>query len=477
MKPKINGRNISVFFLLCLTALVGSCIVEESFKQSDFSTDQALAIEAEEWYRENIQSILSNNARSMQSNSLIDGDPLWNKAKTLNHKGRQIIEIPVRMRVSELFAGKGLEFRKRSNDYRLLLFKLKNGKFRPYLFKIELDSKDNNLQVKDFKDLNLTSIPSSFSGKYSFFSLDGRFVGSWEIQQGKQLRAQSFKQPKPSKAIGNENDRTSTIEYSCTVTTYTTYVQAGNGQPQIVEQYEVWDCVFTFMPETIAPPSSTDPDSGGEDPGCYEPHPDFEGFMIPCGSLDPECPCCHLPESQRAPCEADEPPCEDLPMKTMELASPGASGKNGGRYGMTRSNGKKFHDGLDIAAEPGTYVYSPFSGKISRIDSSFSPGEYREVSYGNFVTVESTDANGNKFYLRYCHLNYTLVEFGDEIEAGQVIGISGDTGNAKNVANKHVHVLGAKKDSNGQIVNANPEDYLKTKWDSSGNISVDPCDN
>lgn len=142
---------------------------------------------------------------------------------------------------------------------------------------------------------------------------------------------------------------------------------------------------------------------------------------------------------------------------------------------MTRNNGTKFHNGLDIAAEPGTYVYSPFSGKVSNIVSSFSPGEYKEASFGNYVTVESIDSNGDKFFLRYSHLNYTLVKFGDEIEAGQVIGISGNTGNAKNVTKKHVHVLGSKKNSNGQIVGANPEDYLKTKWDSSGNISEDPC--
>ncbi len=161
----------------------------------------------------------------------------------------------------------------------------------------------------------------------------------------------------------------------------------------------------------------------------------------------------------------------------MEIASPGASGKNGGRYGMTRSNGTQPHRGLDIAAEPGTYVYSPFSGKVSRIVPTFSPGQYAKDSYGNFVTVESSDANGNIFYLRYCHLNYNLVELGDEIEVGQVIGISGNTGNAKNVTNKHVHIYGAKKDSNGKIIPTNPEDYLKTKWDSSGNISVDPCTN
>jgi hypothetical protein len=88
MKPKINGRIVAVFFLLCLTVFVGSCIVEESFFENDSSMDQALVMEAEEWYRENLLPLPTDNARTRRSNSLIDGNPLWNKAKTLQHKGR-----------------------------------------------------------------------------------------------------------------------------------------------------------------------------------------------------------------------------------------------------------------------------------------------------------------------------------------------------------------------------------------------------
>jgi hypothetical protein len=157
-------------------------------------------------------------------------------------------------------------------------------------------------------------------------------VGSWEIQNGERLRAQSFKRLQPGKGKGNENERTSTVEYHCTVTTYTTYVKAGDGEPQIVEQYEVWDCEFTFIPETVAPPSSNDPDTGGTDPGCYEPHPDFEGFMVPCGSLDQDCPCCKVPPSERVLCEHQAPPCDDLPTYSIEIQNTADwTGKNSGR--------------------------------------------------------------------------------------------------------------------------------------------------
>jgi murein DD-endopeptidase MepM/ murein hydrolase activator NlpD len=404
----------------------------------------------------------------------VDGNPSWDKAKTTMHKGKEVIEVPIKMKVRNLFAQSNNTFDHKSGDYRLLLFKIEEGIFNPFIFKAEQEAEEFKNNWKDLKQLSLMNIPDTFNGQFSFFLLDGKFVGSWKIKNGERTRALSYYKALDPKS-DLTNSRISNYTYNCVVTTYTTYTQAGSGQPYITEQYEVWDCIFTPMFAGTGPDDSGG--GGSEGPGCYEPHPDFEGLMVPCGSLDPECPCCHLPESQRADCEADEPPCEDLVLKTMEIASPGASGKNGGRYGMTRSNGTKPHYGLDIAAEPGTYVYSPFSGKVSRIVSSFSPGQYAKDSYGNYVTVESTDANGNIFYLRYCHLNYNLVELGDEIEVGQVIGIAGNTGNAKNVTNKHVHIYGAKKDSNGNIIRTNPEDYLKTKWDSSGNISVDPCTN
>lgn len=262
---------------------------------------------------------------------MIDGSPKWKESVVLQHKGKEVLEIPVKLKIKDFYSQRnGKNFDNRSGDYRLLLFKI-GDEFRPYLMKVELKSNYFPKEWKDLSNLNLVTIPSDFSGQYIFTSLIGKFTGSWQIEKGKRIRSNSFKRLINKNEGNPSNLRSLTWEYHCEVTTYTTYVKSGDGEPQVVEQYEVWDCEFTYIPEQVAPPSSNDPDSGGENPGCYEPHPDIEGFMVPCGSLEPNCPCCHLPENQRAACEEDQPPCKDLPMKTMELASPGTSGKNGAR--------------------------------------------------------------------------------------------------------------------------------------------------
>ncbi|MDF2158774.1 M23 family metallopeptidase [Algoriphagus sp. CAU 1675] len=475
MKPKFLRKKFNILSLFCLTAIVGSCIIEESDFEKKFSTDLSLVQEATAWYGANYHE--NFNARI---NSLLDGDPLWNKARTNSHNGKSVIEIPINLRVKNIFANRDNNSQNKSGDYRLLLFKIGEGEFRPYIFKAEEQAKSFNPKWKELDQLNLTKIPSGFYGEYSFFKMDGRFIGSWKIQNGERTRAISFKRLIAEGSKDHSNARiTEWGEFTCTVTTYTTYVQAGDADPYVVEQYEVWDCEYTYIPESMAPPSP-DEGTGGQDPGCYEPHPDFEGNMVPCGSLDPDCPCCHLPEYQRAACEADEPPCEDLPLKNMEISATPA-GKNGGRFGLTRRypNGNpKPHDGLDLKIPYNSYVYSPFSGVVTRKDISHAPNDPKPQSYGNFVSIKSIDQNGNEFILRYAHLNYVLVDVGEEISAGQAIGISGETGNVDEARYPHVHILARKKDSDGNFkVKANPEDYLKIKWDSEGNISLNPCEN
>lgn len=466
MKLKINGKKFSFFFLISIATLVGSCVVEESFTENDFSMDQSLIREAEEWYGSNLLG--SNNARS---NSLVEGNPVWGKSKTQIHKGKQVIEVPIKLKVKNIFAQSDKEFKNRSGDYRLLLFKIGEEQFRPYLLKVEIETSEFKTLWKDLNKLSLSEIPNQFQGRYIFFDLGGKFVGDWKIENGERVKSRSYFRPIPSKS---SNARISNYTYHCVITTYYTVTEAGSETTREVE-YEVWDCIFTPMF------SSADPDDsggGGDGEACYEPHPDVEGFMVPCGSLDPECPCCHLPETQRAACEADEPPCEDLPLKNMEIASPGASGKNGGRYGMTRTNGTQYHDGLDIATEPGNYVFSPFTGTVIDRRISFTPGEYGRASYGNYVTIKSIDTNGYEFYFKYNHLDYVLVNIGDSIEASQVIGISGTTGNAasNDVKNKHVHIQARGKDSNGNwTIKKNPEDFLKIIYNSNGNILINPC--
>lgn len=81
---------------------------------------------------------------------------------------------------------------------------------------------------------------------------------------------------------------------------------------------------------------------------------------------------------------------------------------NGGR--------NKMHAGVDLLAEVGTAVRSSAHGIIARV----SKGKH----YGNFVDVKHRLG----FTTRYAHMSRTLVRKGQKVKAGQVIGLSGNTG-------------------------------------------------
>jgi len=165
-------------------------------------------------------------------------------------------------------------------------------------------------------------------------------------------------------------------------------------------------------------------------------------------------------------------PCPKNPLKTINIASSGASGKNGGRYGYTRNGNKKFHDGLDLASSPGTDLYSMHSGYVSDIRNSFENGEYKANSYGNYIEITST-INGETITIKYNHLNKNTnpMKTGDAVSAGQLIGKTGSTGNAAaNGVTPHVHIQ-TKKNGN----KTNPESYIGAKFDSNGNTVSDGC--
>lgn len=102
--------------------------------------------------------------------------------------------------------------------------------------------------------------------------------------------------------------------------------------------------------------------------------------------------------------------------------------------------GFEYHKGLDISVPIGTPVHATASGTvtISKLSSS----------YGYYVKID----HGNEYETLYAHNSELLVNVGDYVEAGQVIALSGATGN---VTGPHVHyeVL-----ENG--VNVNPIDFL-----------------
>ena len=109
------------------------------------------------------------------------------------------------------------------------------------------------------------------------------------------------------------------------------------------------------------------------------------------------------------------------------LVWPTGSTRITGKYGVhgsTRSNGTRYHSGIDIGASVGSNCYAAADGEVvmckSSDDASGSIG-----GRGRYIVIYH--ANGN-FSSLYEHLNSVSVKIGDRVKAGQVIGKTGNSG-------------------------------------------------
>jgi len=99
--------------------------------------------------------------------------------------------------------------------------------------------------------------------------------------------------------------------------------------------------------------------------------------------------------------------------------------------------GDRIHGALDIKAERGVAVLVSEDGRVK------GTGDHRTA--GKWIDVVHEEG----YVTRYLHLQRILVRKDDEVDAGEVIGRVGDSGNAKR-AGPHLHfelvVDGKKKD-------------------------------
>ena len=101
---------------------------------------------------------------------------------------------------------------------------------------------------------------------------------------------------------------------------------------------------------------------------------------------------------------------------------------------------RKFHDGLDIAANTGNPVYVYTDGKV--VQAGWNGG------YGLSILVD----HGNGLQTRYAHLSKIYVKVGQKVKTGERIGAVGSTGNS---TGPHLHFEVIK---NGQT--KNPLNYI-----------------
>jgi len=85
-----------------------------------------------------------------------------------------------------------------------------------------------------------------------------------------------------------------------------------------------------------------------------------------------------------------------------------------------------YHRGIDYMASIGTPIYAAASGRVTIISSGWSGG------YGNQIVVD----HGGGRATRYAHLSSFNVSSGQNVDRGQVIGYSGNTGRS---TGPHLH--------------------------------------
>lgn len=116
----------------------------------------------------------------------------------------------------------------------------------------------------------------------------------------------------------------------------------------------------------------------------------------------------------------------------------------GMRTDPTDPSKKQMHKGMDIRCDNEAVLVTEKDGKVVAVnDNANTPG-------GKSVTVEYAREGGAKVQVSYLHLSSTSVKVGDTVNAGQQIGVSGNTGTRTTGSHLHLGVKQIASDGTGR---------------------------
>lgn len=122
-----------------------------------------------------------------------------------------------------------------------------------------------------------------------------------------------------------------------------------------------------------------------------------------------------------------------IPLNHYTISSP---------YG---NRGSEFHRGLDMAANQGEPIHASKKGRVTKAEYHYS--------WGNVVVIEHEDG----MTTLYAHQQQYIVQPGDQVEQGQIIGYVGSTGNS---TGSHLHFELCKDNSLSQGLLIDPQSVL-----------------
>lgn len=141
---------------------------------------------------------------------------------------------------------------------------------------------------------------------------------------------------------------------------------------------------------------------------------------------------------------------------------------------------KHVHNGIDVRGTLGEPVYSMERGTVVAVKTNMTEHDPQSVRQakgnmgGNYVIVEYPRADGSSYRVSYCHLteNGVAVKKGDSVEAGQVIGYVGSTGNSTGA---HLHLTVKHQVAGKGYELVDPLNYL-AELSVAGSASINAVD-
>lgn len=132
------------------------------------------------------------------------------------------------------------------------------------------------------------------------------------------------------------------------------------------------------------------------------------------------------------------------------------------------SSKQQMHKGIDIQTKLDDVLATENHGKVVAVNQN------AHTASGKSVTLEYQRENGDKCQINYLHLSSIDVKVGDDVKAGQKIGISGNTGTR--TTGEHLHFGVKQITADGTSRDIDPAAYL-AEIGQKGNIQLQALSN
>ena len=114
---------------------------------------------------------------------------------------------------------------------------------------------------------------------------------------------------------------------------------------------------------------------------------------------------------------------DSIYISCIDYCYPTESQRVTSRFGI---RGSRFHYGIDVGVQYGDTIRAPFSGTVRT-------ATYQRGGYGRYIVI----SHDNGLVSLMAHFSRTLVKEGDQVIAGQPVGLGGSTGRS---TGPHLHL-------------------------------------